>query len=303
MFGKTLQFQKGMQPKMTSIADVFYPRGRGRYMFLVQTRMPEVHTKMVWFEQDPETLLWAPKSFGEKRGPRAAVIVATARELDGNGWPNWTGSGWYNETLRARLKDVAQQRCLIAVYDISFVKKIVDEQEKYIYPGPDGKFPPQYEAIPAQPRNKPFVLEISGGQLYDQHGDIVGKSSLADLMRALRDASTIDPFSGEMVQVDLTKQPVMMVVSGEGKETQRKFSVITMPPKPITVDMDYVYDLRSWPQPASAEMLTYMMETGGNWREICQKFSYQPFPELIPYTTDDEVGEELPETGGDEDIW
>ncbi|GIV86153.1 MAG: hypothetical protein KatS3mg054_0182 [Chloroflexus sp.] len=152
-----------------------------------------------------------------------------------------------------------------------------------VYPDPSGKFPAQYEAIKPTIRNKPFVLELGSGQLYDRNGDLVGKSAMADFLRALQEAVTVDPLTGELRQVDLSACPVLYVISGEGKETRRTFSVITMPPPVYQVEMPEAYDLTSWPQPAPLEMVEHMMNVGGEWQEICAKFGYVTYPQKVAY--------------------
>lgn len=303
MFGKTLKPVQSAQ-EGNGIKDVFYPRGRGRYLFFIQSAISEVHTKVAWFEQDPESKVWRPHRYSpEKKGPRVAVILAVAREQTASGWLRWQGDVLSSD-LNPAFDGTIGQRCMLAVYDISPVKLVRDDggNEVTIYPAPDGKFPVQYEAIKATSRNKPFVLELSSGQLYDKNGDIVGKSAMADLLRALKDGATIDPFSGELREVDLEKQPIMLTVSGEGKETRRTFAVVTMPSKPIEVVMTEAYDLLTWPQPASVEMVRFMMESGGDWRDICQRFGYVAYPSLISYPP---TADTLPESdhAGDEDMF
>lgn len=284
MFGKTLKPPTAEEKRNPAIfRDVFYPRNRGRYVFRVQTAIPEVHVKTVWFEQDPTSKRWVTKTYtAEKGGVRVSVVLGVARDHR-NGRLLWEG-----DVLKSPLNDMlvgVQQRCFIAVWDVSAVKMIRDDygNNVAIYPDPSGKFPAQYEAIKPTIRNKPFVLELGSGQLYDRNGDLVGKSAMADFLRALQEAVTVDPLTGELQQVDLSACPVLYVISGEGKETRRTFSVITMPPPVYQVEMPEAYDLTSWPQPAPLEMVEYMMNVGGEWQEICAKFGYVTYPQKVAY--------------------
>lgn len=284
MFGKTLKPPTAEEKRNPAIfRDVFYPRNRGRYVFRVQTAISEVHVKTVWFEQDPTSKRWVTKTYtAEKGGVRVSVVLGVARDHR-NGRLLWEG-----DVLKSPLNDMlvgVQQRCFIAVWDVSAVKMIRDDygNNVAIYPDPSGKFPAQYEAIKPTIRNKPFVLELGSGQLYDRNGDLVGKSAMADFLRALQEAVTVDPLTGELQQVDLSACPVLYVISGEGKETRRTFSVITMPPPVYQVEMPEAYDLTSWPQPAPLEMVEYMMNVGGEWQEICAKFGYVTYPQKVAY--------------------
>ncbi|GIV86152.1 MAG: hypothetical protein KatS3mg054_0181 [Chloroflexus sp.] len=74
MFGKTLKPPTAEEMRNSAaFRDVFYPRNRGRYVFRVQTAIPEVHVKTVWFEQDPTSKRWVTKRIHGREGRAAGV--------------------------------------------------------------------------------------------------------------------------------------------------------------------------------------------------------------------------------------